>query len=194
MSRRPSNAKGKGDKAMKRFLILIALAALVVAASTAPVSAGWQREPIKTSYDSLGVFQISDSEASGADLLDTASTWVASANGHAASEVITVAYYEDGGGMYTYAYLWAHMTDSCATTDSNRFYVVLEQSMGGDGTPTEDAFWEPVDSVLFNGGAVPTGKKVTLNGMPLLRVRNQLAAKTPVNDTLSCIVKLNLIR
>lgn len=180
---------------MKRFLIPLAVAGLLLAAFVPSASAGWDRDPIKTTYDSLGVMEISavGSGVYAATVLDTISTWLNTANGHVAGETMHVNYYEDGGGMYTYCYLYAHMYDSSATTDSNRYYVVLEQAMGGDGTPTEDIYWDPVDSILFNG-AVPVGKKISLNGMPMVRFRNQYAAKTDQTDTLTCFVKATFIR
>jgi len=180
---------------MKRFSILIALAAFMVAAFSVTANAGWDRKSISANYDSIGTMEISavGDGVYAATVLDTIDTWLNSANGHEAGKNITAGYYEDGMGIYTYVYLYAHMYDSCATTDSNRYYVVLEQSMGGDGTNTDDIYWEPVDSILFNG-AVPVGKKITLNGMPLVRFRNQYAAKTDQTDTMTCFVKAQWIR
>ena len=182
---------------MKRFLILIVVV-MFGAAFTTPAMAEWPAPAFPMKCDSLGTMQMSavGSAAYAATKLDTLTTWLNSANGHIAGDPMTTTYKAEGGGVYTSMYIEAHMYDSCATTDSNRYYVVVDQAMGG-GTAaaldTSTIYWAVVDSILFNG-AVPTGKKVTLNGMPLIRFRNQYAAATDQTDTMTNYVKVIFIK
>lgn len=181
---------------MKRFLIIMALAAFIMTAFAGTVNAAWDRPSMRLMYDSLGTVRacnVGDGTASG-EVLDTIDTWLLSANGHAVDEALTVGYYSEGMGAYTSCYLWAKIinADSTAQADSNTLYVVLEQSIGGQGTA--DGSWVPVDSVTINGALPPAESKITLNGSPYFRIRSQDATKTEETDTLVVVVKIALIK
>lgn len=166
---------------MKRFAIL-STAIFLLLASTA--MAGWDRPMHKVDYDSIGVYTVAGQETVQ---LDTITAWIVSANGHTADANMDVRYWEMGGGAYTSVYLWAYPTTS-PHADSVKAYVVLEQSIGGN------AVWANVDSVSVTTASTAAGKKVTLNGMPYLRIRTQEATASDGTTGTSVLIKLFFIR
>lgn len=179
---------------IRKLIVLMAVVALMLMTATA--MAQWQRPGEATKSDSLGTLRacnVGDGDASD-EVLDTISTWPLSATSHTAGEALSVSFWDKGGGDYTYLYLWAGWIDSDtnAVADSNTLYVVLEQSIGGQGAA--DKFWVPVDSLTINGANIPIGKKMTFNGMPYWRVRSQDATLTLELDTLTVVVKAALIK
>ena len=144
---------------------------------------------ILRSYDSLGVYTVQDAAAGAFTSLDTIYNWpyAKEQNKTVADKPLHILYQVAGGGIYTYAYLWAYPT-STPHADSVKGYVVIDQSIGGN------AVWTAVDSVSVTTASTVAQKKVTLLAMPHIRIRTQGATATDKSTGVNILIKWLLVR
>lgn len=181
---------------MKRLMTILLAGLFLMTASVA--FAGWDVKPYQRDYDSLGIIEINQSGAGTAspETLDTLTVYVQAKGGVQAGELLKANYSEFGGGYYTSIYLWCVATDTASFTDSTTFYLVFEQTMGGN----DGDVWTLIDSITVTYGGTDGvgmrgwGEKFAFNGMPYYRIRAQEATLSSKIDTIRFIVKQLLIR
>jgi len=177
---------------MKKYAaLLVAVVICLISLSEKGIAGVREYEAgiILRDYDSLGVYTIQDAAAGTYTSLDTIYNWLVAKeqNMVVAGKPLTALYQEHGGGVYTSVYLWAYPTTT-PHADSTKGYVVIDQSIGGNDV------WALVDSVSITTASTAAGSKITLNGMPHIRIRTQGAGDTDKSTGVDVLIKWLLIR